>query len=439
MAKDTNVELRNKLVYQVFNRNHNETGTFNELVSDLDRIKDLGTDYVYLLPIHEIGKLRKKGNLGCPYSIKDYYTINPEYGTLEDFKNLINEVHKRDMKILIDIVFNHTSHDSIMLDEYEHLYFKRDGELANRVGDWWDITDLDYTKEELHDVMIDILKYFTNLGIDGYRCDVASMLPLDFWLKARKEVKNINSDSILIAESVHASFVTGLRNEGIEVLSDSEVFQAFDVCYDYDVQEKFIGQFTNENNTKAWIDALKFQEAAYPNNYVKLRNLENHDQPRINSLVYDDVTLRNYTALNSFLKGMTMIYAGQEARAKKRPDLFDTDKVDWSELENSKDIQEIITKISKLKKSDDIFIKGAYEYIDTKHDGLVHIVYRNEDYKYHGIFNLRNISGQHYIGVGELPRGAAVNILSGDEVQFLYGGIILPKEPVIFKEYIEKN
>ncbi len=438
MAIDTSIELRNKLVYQVFNRNHNNTGTFKEFIGDLDRIKELGVDYVYLLPIHEIGKLRKKGNLGCPYSIKDYYSINPEYGTLADFEDLIGEVHKRNMKIIIDIVFNHTSHDSVMLDKYEHLYFKRNGKLANRVGDWWDITDLDYTNIELHDVMIDILKYFTNLGVDGYRCDVASLLPLEFWLKARKEVKLINSDTIFIAESVHSSFVVELRNDGIDALSDSEVFQAFDVCYDYDIHEKFIGQFSNENCISDWVSALRFQEGCYPKNYVKLRNIENHDQPRINSLIKDDSTLRNYTALNSFLKGMTMIYAGQEARAKKRPDLFDTDKVDWSELSNSKDIQQIISTIARLKKSDNIFINGAYEYVDTKHDGLVHIIYKNADYKYHGIFNLKNVSGVHHVGVGELPRSAAVNVLNSGEIEFLYGNIIISEEPVIFKEIVKK-
>ncbi len=438
MANDTNVLLRNKLVYQVFPRNHTKSGTFNELVGDLDRIKELGVDYIYLLPIHEIGMLNKKGNLGSPYSIKDYYTINPEYGTMVDFKNLIKEIHSRDMKIIIDIVFNHTSHDSVMLDKYEHLYFKRDGKLANRVGDWWDITDLDYKNIELYDIMIDILKYFTNIGVDGYRCDVASLLPLDFWLKARREIKEINSDSVLIAESVHAGFITSLRNEGIDALSDSEVFQAFDVCYDYDIHDKFMGQFTNDNAIKVWVDALKFQETIYPNNFVKLRNLENHDQPRINSLVNDDFTLRNYTALNCFLKGMTMIYAGQEARARKRPDLFDTDKVDWSELDNSKDIQSIISTIIRLKKSDNIFIDGIYEYKDTKYDGLVHIVYRNCKYKYHGIFNLKSVSGQHYVGVGELPRSAAVNILDGKEIEFLYGNLIIQREPVIFKELIEK-
>ncbi len=432
MANDTNISLRNKLVYQVYNRNHNESGTFIEFIEDLDRIKELGVDYIYLMPIHEIGQLKKKGTLGCPYSIKDYYKINEEYGTLDDFKKLIKEIHRRDMKVLIDIVFNHTSHDSVMLEKYNHLYYRKDGELANKVGDWWDITDLDYTNKELYDVMIDILKYFSEMGIDGYRCDVASVLPLDFWLKARKEVKLINNDSVFIAESIHSGFVAALRNDGHYALSDSEVYQAFDVCYDYDIHHDFMGIFSG-GSVRKWVESLKQQEWMYPSNFVKLRNVENHDQPRIASLVGNDSTLRNFTALNSFLRGMTMIYAGQEARATKRPDLFDIDKVDWSKLQDSKDIQELIVNINKLKKSDDVFISGKYEYKDTKHDGLVHVVYSNEEYEYHGIFNLESISGQHFVGAGELPRSVTTNILSGKDVEFLYGNVILQKEPIIFK------
>ena len=145
MSRNTSKDLRKLFFYQVFIRNHTKSGTFNEFVNDLDRIKNLGVDVVYLLPIHEIGIKNKKGDLGCPYSIKDYRSINHEYGTLDDFSNLVMETHKRGMKLMIDVVFNHTSYDSVLLEEHPEYFYKKDGEFANRVGDWWDITDLDYT------------------------------------------------------------------------------------------------------------------------------------------------------------------------------------------------------------------------------------------------------------------------------------------------------
>ena len=113
MSRNTSKSLRNLLIYQVYVRNYSEEGTFKSLEDDLERIKELGVDYIYILPIHPIGKKNRKGSLGSPYSIKDYYGINPELGTLDDFKSLIHRVHELDMKLMMDIVFNHTSYDSV--------------------------------------------------------------------------------------------------------------------------------------------------------------------------------------------------------------------------------------------------------------------------------------------------------------------------------------
>ena len=124
MSRITSKELRKLFVYQVYIRNHTEEGTFNAFSKDLDRIKDLGVDVVYLMPIHEIGIKNRKGSLGCPYSIKDFRSINAEYGTLDDFKSLVEEVHKRDMKLMIDIVFNHTSYDSVLLEKHPEYFYK---------------------------------------------------------------------------------------------------------------------------------------------------------------------------------------------------------------------------------------------------------------------------------------------------------------------------
>ena len=441
MAYNTDISLRNSLIYQVFNRQHNKTGTFKELESDLDRIKDLGVDFIYLLPIHEIGQLRKKGELGCPYSIKDYYSINPEYGNLDDFKSLISAVHNKGMKIMIDVVLNHTSHDSVMLKKYNEFYYRNEnGELANRIGDWWDITDLDYSNRALYTVQIDILKYWAEMGLDGYRCDVASFLPKDFWIEARKEISNINSNFIWIAESVHINSVKHLRDAGLGALSDSEIFEAFDVTYDYDIHHHYLGYFKGENNLQTYLDSIMLQESIYPANYIKLRSLENHDQPRIASIVRDYDRLLNYTAFNSFLKGVTMIYAGQEARADHHPDLFNTDKVDWTHLNEFKEISEIISRISAIKKNDDIFINGAFKINKMSIDGLVHIEYENSDKVIHGFFNLGGVEGYQKLGVPELDEELFTDILTGNKVQIFQGNMPVYKNPVILeikKRFIE--
>ena len=241
MADQTKKELRNKLMYQVFVRNYTEEGTFDGVRRDLDRIRDLGVDIVYLLPIHPIGEKCRKGSLGSPYAISDYRAVNPEYGTLEDFKALADAVHEKGMKIIIDVVYNHTSPDSVLSVEHpEWFYRKEDGSFGNHVGDWSDIIDLDYTREGLAEYQIETLKYWAGM-VDGFRCDVAPFLPLAFWEKARKEVAEVNPDCLWLSESVEPAFIREMRDVGLNVLSDGEVFRAFDVCYDYDVFEYFTG------------------------------------------------------------------------------------------------------------------------------------------------------------------------------------------------------
>ena len=142
MAKDTLKSLSHQVIYQVYPRNHSDAGTFAGVVADLDRIKDLGVDILYLLPIHPIGEAARKGMLGSPYSIKDYRAINPELGTIDDFKTLINEAHDRGLKVMMDLVMNHTSRDHAWIQTHpEYYYLNKDGKMGNKVGDWSDIQD----------------------------------------------------------------------------------------------------------------------------------------------------------------------------------------------------------------------------------------------------------------------------------------------------------
>ena len=159
IPRKRDIALRGKIIYSVYLRNHTEEGTFAALENDLDRIRALGTDVIWLLPIHPIGQLNKKGALGCPYSISDYRGINPEYGTLEDLKHLVGEIHARGMLCIIDVVYNHTSHDSVLFRKHpEYFYRKEDGGFGNRYGDWTDVLDLDYSSAELWDYQIETLK-----------------------------------------------------------------------------------------------------------------------------------------------------------------------------------------------------------------------------------------------------------------------------------------
>ena len=193
MAVNTPKELRNQTMYQIFVRNFSEEGTFRKVRERLDEIKELGTDIIWLMPIHPIGKIKRKGSLGSPYAISDYRAVNPEFGTPEDFKALVEDIHAHDMKCIIDVVYNHTSPDSVLCKEHpEWFYHKEDGSFGNRVGDWTDIIDLDYSHKELWDYQIETLKRWAEI-VDGFRCDVAPLIPLEFWIAARKAVEEVRA------------------------------------------------------------------------------------------------------------------------------------------------------------------------------------------------------------------------------------------------------
>ena len=159
MARQTNTRLREKVIYSVFVRNHTKEGTFQALEGDLDRLRALGTDIVWLMPIHPIGKEGRKGTLGSPYAIRDFRGINPEYGTLGDFMHLVGEIHKRGMKCIIDVVYNHTSPDSILATGHPEFFLRDEaGNPTRKVADWSDVVDLDYSNRELWKYQIETLK-----------------------------------------------------------------------------------------------------------------------------------------------------------------------------------------------------------------------------------------------------------------------------------------
>ena len=229
MAKNTSKTYRSQVMYSVFVRNYSTEGTFEGVRRDLDRIRDLGVDVIWLLPIHPVGEKSRKGTLGSPYAIRDYRAVNPEYGTLEDFRRLVDDIHRRDMKCIIDVVYNHTSPDSWLAEHHPEWFWHRpDGSFGNRIGDWYDVIDLDYSHPGLWDYQIETLKQWAAVT-DGFRCDVAPLVPLDFWLRARDEVEQVRPGCLWLAESVEPRFIVETRADGIPSLSDSEIFQAFDI------------------------------------------------------------------------------------------------------------------------------------------------------------------------------------------------------------------
>ncbi|MBR1857153.1 MAG: alpha-amylase [Oribacterium sp.] len=429
MAKDTAKKLRNLMMYQVFVRNYSKEGTFEALERDLDRIKKLGADIIYLLPVHPIGAVARKGSLGSPYAISDYRAVNPEYGTMDDFERLVNAIHEKGMKCMIDVVYNHTSPDSVLSKEHpEWFYRKADGSFGNRVGDWSDIIDLDYSNEGLWNYQIETLRYWARI-VDGFRCDVAPLVPVEFWLRARKEVSEIKKDFIWLAESVEPDFLLHLRGRGITAHSDSEIFEAFDVSYDYDIYPAFTGYLTGRSSLSKYVDDINRQEYIYPDNYVKIRFLENHDQSRAHFLIPDKKALENFTAFSFFQKGMAFVYAGQEFGASHLPSLFDRDTV-LMEPEGGTDLSELIRTLSAMKKNE-LFTDSVYKVTGDEKD-VITAVHEKDEKIAAGVFSMSGKAANAYI---PLKDGYYTNVLNNREYEVFRNRINTGGEPVIILNY----
>lgn len=427
MAKNTEISLRNKVIYSIYVRNHTNDGTFNAVADDLDRIKSLGTDIIWFMPIHPIGVKNKKGSLGCPYANKDYRTTNPEYGTMDNFKSLVEKIHAKGMKCIIDVVYNHTSPDSNLSVEHpEFFYRKPDGNFGNKVGDWSDIIDLDYSNKELWQYQIDSLVMWAKI-VDGFRCDVASFVPVEFWKQAREAVAKVNPDCIWLAESVHSSFNVFSRKSGIYTASDYELFDAFDMEYDYDIREVFDKYLKGETSLSHYLDMFNYQEAIYPQNYDKMRCLENHDQPRICHYVKNKSDLENYTAFLYFLKGSTLIYAGQEFGCDETPSLFDKDVFPRN---TGIDISSLLAKLDTIKKTvldDDDYFKA-----DADDENDIAILERdNNKSKKVGIFSLKSKSADVKV---DLPDGDYKNEISGETVAVSNGKVHCNGKAIIIRK-----
>lgn len=425
MAVNTSKTYRNQIMYSVYIRNHTPEGTFQALRADLRRIRSLGVDIIWLMPIHPIGTKARKGTLGSPYAISDYRAVNPEYGTMEDFQALVDDIHALGMKCIIDVVYNHTSPDSRLVANHpEWFYHKPDGSFGNHVGDWSDIIDLDYTQKALWDYQIDTLKMWARI-VDGFRCDVAPMVPLAFWLKAREEVEKVHPGCFWLSESIEPGFISYLRGQGLIAHSDCEIFQAFDAAYDYDIFGIFRDYLTGNVPLSAYAEAVTRQESTYPENYVKLRYLENHDTARAAQIIPDETALLNWTAFLYFQKGMTLLFGGQEAGAAHRPDLFGKDDVIWS---SGRDYADLLRRLSLIKR-DSLLTDSMYRVTALPRDVLL-ATHEKNGQRLIGVFSVQGHSSLVDVG---LPDGQYENLLTGDFVEVFGGRLGIDGTPVIIK------
>lgn len=333
------MEKQNLLFYQIFVRNYSQSGTFNQIKENLDHLQDLGVDVIYFTPIHPIGIKRRKGTWGSPYAVRDYFAISPDLGTLDELKDLIQNIHKKGMKIILDMVFNHTAFDNPLQLTHPEYYYHRDGKFANKVGDWTDIIDLETAREDTQDYLLSVLKFWCSHGIDGFRFDVASLVHISFFKKAREA---LGRDVIFFAESVSPGSFNELRENNIPVASDRELSQYFDYLYNYNYFHDFIDFVEGKKPIETFINYINSDDIRT----FRVNCLENHDVDRIASHVDND-TLLNIIEFSFMLKGDMFLYMNQEYGDKHKPNLFEKDPI---KKINNTDLLSKIKEMVRFKK-----------------------------------------------------------------------------------------
>lgn len=403
----------NDIIYQIFPRNHSLEGNFTSIISDLPRIKEIGFDIIYLMPINEIGKANRKGTCGSPYASRDYFSISSDLGILDDFQRLCQETHKLGLKIILDMVFNHTSPDNVLIRQHPEFYFYRNGKLGNRVGDWSDIVDLDVNRKDTQDYLISVLKYWIKQGVDGFRFDVATMIPLNFFNRARQE---LGKKVIFLAESIDTSFFNWLVSQGFYATKDEDMIPTFDSLYNYHWFRQFEGYLKYGNSLQPVVDILN-----KPSKVLRANCLENHDNDRIASLLNnDEMRLRNALAFIFFLPGSPFIYAGQEYGISHKPELFENDPINW--IDKNEDICHFMKLLINLKHRDSSEELDSIKVSLIDKDGLI-----IEKGNFIGLFNFGEKPLSINIGNREYRNLLGNSIVNGQNINL--------SEPLI----LEKN
>lgn len=335
---------KNANIYEVNLRQYTPEGTFNAFSQHLPRLKEMGVDILWLMPIHPISEKNRKGTLGSYYAVRDYKAVNPDFGTKEDFLNLVNQAHELDMKVILDWVPNHTGFDHVWTEEHPEWYHKNEaGEITHPEGtDWTDVADLNYDNQEMRKAMIDALLFWiSDFDIDGYRCDVAGNVPNDFWAEANAALFN-KKHVFMLAEANDPS----LHEVG------------FHMSYGWTFHHAMNKRAKNEISL-AQMDSIyqaeiaKFGKEAYLMNFTT-----NHDENSWNGTIAERLgEAADAMAVLAFtIDGMPLIYSGQEAGLNKRLEFFEKDTINWN-LVTKKDFY---TTLLSLKHNNQALWNGTY-------------------------------------------------------------------------------
>lgn len=392
-------------IYQINQRQFTPEGTFRAAEAHLPRIRDLGVDIVWLMPVNPIGARNRKGPLGSPYAVQDYLGVNPEFGDLDDLRHFVSVAHDLGLHVILDWVANHTAWDNGLVETHPEWY-ARDWKGDFCPTPWWDwddVIDLDYSQPGLREYMTDAMKYWVReADVDGFRCDVAGYVPLDFWENVRRELDEIKPVFMLAeweARDLHT--------------------RAFDMTYAWSWNETM----HKIAHGKADVDALKvyyaWNDRAWQRDAIRMTFVSNHDKNAWEGTEYEQFgdALEAAIVLSVVGEGMPLIYNGQEAGSDKRLVFFDKDEIEWREHEQG----ELYRRLFALKKAHPALWNGAWggRMVRVPNDAeseVLSFVRRVDDDRVFGAFNFTAHEKSVLLGHGPQP-GTWTDAFTGEQVE----------------------
>lgn len=372
--------IKNATIYELNVRQFSQEGTFRAVEKQLSRLKKMGIDIIWLMPVNPIGELHRKGSLGSYYAVKDYLNINPEFGTKEDFRRLVDAIHRKGMFVIIDWVANHTSWDNPLATLHPEWYKKsRKGTFQSTPWrDYDDIIDLDYRHPELRKYMTSALKYWVKeFDIDGFRCDIAAFVPLDFWENVRAELDEIKP-VFMLAEA-----------------EDRELHRkAFDATYNWTLWNILHQIAINHVSVKTLSEAYIAEHVSiFPKEGIRMNFIDNHDKNSWegNQFLNFGDALKAATVFTFLMDGMPLVYSGQEAGLDRSLAFFERDPIEWKHSE----LEEMYTLIFQLKHKNRALWNGAeggemVRIMNDKMDQVISFVREKNGDKVLVIVNLSN-------------------------------------------------
>jgi glycosidase len=340
----------NANIYEVNIRQYTQEGTFKAFAKHLPRLKAMGVDILWLMPVQPIGEKNRKGTLGSYYAVRDYTAINPEFGNLDDFKALVKQAHGMGMKVILDWVANHSAFDNPWTVEHKDWYLKdAKGEIfpvtytdGAEPEYWTDVTGFDWTQKGLWKGMTDAMLFWVReTDIDGFRCDVAGKVPTPFWNQARDALDAVKP-VFMLAEA------------------DKPDLQehAFDMSYGWDTKDIFKDIAKGKADARTLKTFLEHPPKAFPPGAYRMRFTSNHDE---NSWAGSDIELygpafKAMAVLAATLPGMPLIYGGQESGLDKRIEFFEKDPINWKDYKYAS----FYTGLLKLKHDNRALWNGQY-------------------------------------------------------------------------------